>query len=297
MSHELRGFVGVGPRLHVDEAQDALSKGDRNAIHEITPGARLHDLPRGEEACAMEAAARPRVAANVEDHVAPSVPIAAEGDATGFRVAPQGGEGDALRREVGHTDAGYAGARDFEFHPVTQFEFSSGMKNHQLGGSKRAEMPPERGNDGSGGHTAVADHTPIIPLEERAEPFLGQLESSLSPPALPHPQKDVNVFPRRGESRMDLPTNPKSEASEIVYESAPVFRTEHGENRLTRLVEQQAAKMPSLAFLVVSSAAMLVSLVLELSGRRRASRFIGMWPGPILTMGVYNKLVKTFGAR
>lgn len=96
---------------------------------------------------------------------------------------------------------------------------------------------------------------------------------------------------------MDLPTNPKSEASEIVYESAPVFRAEHGESRMTRLVEQQAAKVPSLAFLAIASLTMLVSLGLELSGRRRPSRFIGMWPGPILTMGVYTKLVKTFGAR
>lgn len=96
---------------------------------------------------------------------------------------------------------------------------------------------------------------------------------------------------------MDLPTNPMSEASEIVYQSAPVFRAEHGENRMTRLVEQQAAKVPSLAFLAIASVAMLVSLGFEVSGRRRTSRFIGMWPGPILTMGVYTKLVKTFGAR
>jgi len=96
---------------------------------------------------------------------------------------------------------------------------------------------------------------------------------------------------------MDLPTNPMSEASEIVYESAPVFRAEHGENRMTRLVEQQAAKVPSLAFLALATTVMVVSLALELGGRRRASRFIGMWPGPILTMGVYTKLVKTFGAR
>lgn len=96
---------------------------------------------------------------------------------------------------------------------------------------------------------------------------------------------------------MEIPTNPMSEASEIAYESAPVFRAEHRESRMTRLVEQQAAKMPSIAFLAVSSAAMLLSLGLELSGRRRASRFIGLWPGPILTMGVYTKLVKTFGAR
>jgi len=96
---------------------------------------------------------------------------------------------------------------------------------------------------------------------------------------------------------MDPQMNPASEASEIVYDAAPVFRAEHGESRLTRLIEQQAAKMPSVVFLVTAVGAMVTSLGLEVAGRRRASQFIGMWPGPLLTMGVYNKLVKTFGAR
>jgi limonene-1,2-epoxide hydrolase len=96
---------------------------------------------------------------------------------------------------------------------------------------------------------------------------------------------------------MDSRVNPVSERSEIVYEAAPVFRAEHGESRTTRLVEQQSAKMSSVVFLAAALAAMSASLLLELTGRRRASRFIGMWPGPLLTMGVYNKLVKTFGAR
>jgi hypothetical protein len=41
----------------------------------------------------------------------------------------------------------------------------------------------------------------------------------------------------------------------------------------------------------------MASLTCELAGRRRASRFIGMWPGPLLVMGVYNKLVKLLGPR
>lgn len=96
---------------------------------------------------------------------------------------------------------------------------------------------------------------------------------------------------------MDPQVNPASDASELVYEAAPVFRAEHGESRTTRLVEQQSAKVSSVVFLVAALAAMTASLACEITGRRRASRFIGMWPGPLLTMGVYNKLVKTFGAR
>lgn len=96
---------------------------------------------------------------------------------------------------------------------------------------------------------------------------------------------------------MDVPKNPRSSGHEFVFDAAPVFRAEHGESRMTRMVEQQAAKLPSLAFLAISCATMVLSLGLELAGKRHASRFVGMWAGPILTMGVYTKLVKTFGAR
>lgn len=91
--------------------------------------------------------------------------------------------------------------------------------------------------------------------------------------------------------------NPAAEASEQAYRPAPVFRAEHAESRFTRLVEQQAAKLPSHAFLVAAIAAMGCSLATELAGRTRVSRFVGMWPAPLLVMGVYNKLVKTLGAR
>lgn len=84
---------------------------------------------------------------------------------------------------------------------------------------------------------------------------------------------------------------------EIPYEAAPVFREEHKEGRLTRVIEQQAAKLPSGAFLVASIAAMAASAWFELTNQRRASRFVGQWAGPLLSMGIYTKLVKTMGAR
>lgn len=96
---------------------------------------------------------------------------------------------------------------------------------------------------------------------------------------------------------MELQTNPKADHPEAVRPATPVVRTEHAEGWVTRLVEHQSTKVSSHIFLLASLAAMTVSLTLELAGKRRASRFIGMWPGPLLTMGVYNKLVKTFGAR
>jgi hypothetical protein len=80
--------------------------------------------------------------------------------------------------------------------------------------------------------------------------------------------------------------NPASGKAEIPYRSAPVFREEHGEGRVTRVIEQQAAKTPSGAFLVAAFASMATSLALEIAGRLRASRFVGMWPAPLLVMGL-----------
>ncbi len=78
---------------------------------------------------------------------------------------------------------------------------------------------------------------------------------------------------------------------------APVIRPEHAEGDIARLIEQQTAKVPSHWFLFAALSSMCASLGLELADRRRASRFVGMWPAPLLLMGMYNKLVKTLGTR
>jgi hypothetical protein len=91
--------------------------------------------------------------------------------------------------------------------------------------------------------------------------------------------------------------NPASAKSRFSYREAPVLRAEHAEGTITRFIEQQAAKIPSDLFLAIALGAMCVSLGLELGRKTRASRFIGMWPGPLLVMGVYNKLVKILGPR
>ena len=91
--------------------------------------------------------------------------------------------------------------------------------------------------------------------------------------------------------------NPASEKSRFNYRETPVLRAEHAEGAITRFIEHQAAKIPSDVFLAIALGAMCVSLALELGRKKRASRFIGMWPGPLLVMGVYNKLVKVLGPR
>jgi len=87
--------------------------------------------------------------------------------------------------------------------------------------------------------------------------------------------------------------NPAARASETRYRPAPVLREDHAESRVTRLIEQQTAKIPSDVFLFAALSTMAASLALEVTNHVRASRFIGMWPAPLLVMGVYNKLVKT----
>lgn len=90
--------------------------------------------------------------------------------------------------------------------------------------------------------------------------------------------------------------NPAAESS-LIAAPAPVLRPEHAEGDLARVLEQQTAKIPSDWFLLGAIGSMGVSLLLELTGRRRASRFVGQWPAPLLIMGMYNKLVKTLGTR
>jgi hypothetical protein len=91
--------------------------------------------------------------------------------------------------------------------------------------------------------------------------------------------------------------NPASDLSELDYQPSPIFRPQHKEDTLTRILEQQTAKIPSDVFLFLGLGAMAASLAFELVGRERQSRFVGMWPPSLLILGLYNKLVKTVGTR
>lgn len=88
-----------------------------------------------------------------------------------------------------------------------------------------------------------------------------------------------------------------SHQDESEYESSRVVRDQHAEGMLTRLIEQQTAKLPSDFFLWSAFGSMGLSLYLELSGRHQTSRFIGMWAPSLLIMGLYNKLIKLTGSR
>ncbi len=94
-----------------------------------------------------------------------------------------------------------------------------------------------------------------------------------------------------------MPSIEINPASALAPHPEPrVVRPEHTENSLTRVLEQQTAKIPSHVFLAASLSAMAASLVFEAQNNQRASRFVGMWVAPLLVMGVYNKLVKVLGS-
>jgi hypothetical protein len=93
-----------------------------------------------------------------------------------------------------------------------------------------------------------------------------------------------------------MDVNPAADTS-LLETPAPLIRPEHAEGNLARLIEQQSAKVPSHWFLFAALSSMVVSFGLEVAGRTRESRFVGMWPTPLLVAGMYNKLEKTLGTR
>ncbi len=71
---------------------------------------------------------------------------------------------------------------------------------------------------------------------------------------------------------------------------------QHSEGAVARRIEDQTAKLPSDTFLWAALAAMGGSLLLQASGRKEESLFVGQWVAPFLLFGVYNKLVKIAGS-
>ena len=58
-----------------------------------------------------------------------------------------------------------------------------------------------------------------------------------------------------------------------------------------------AVKIPSSSYLVACGISVAASMLLYFSGKKMASLFVGLWAPTVLQMGIYNKIVKTFGTR
>lgn len=70
----------------------------------------------------------------------------------------------------------------------------------------------------------------------------------------------------------------------------------HSEGPLARTIEQQTAKLPSDIYLWAAGGAIALSAILQVTGRSKASLFVGQWVAPFLLFGVYNKIVKVAGS-
>ena len=67
------------------------------------------------------------------------------------------------------------------------------------------------------------------------------------------------------------------------------------EDNFTTAIESRTAQVPSVGYLGAAMGAMAVSAVLNLSGKKHWSLFVGQWAAPFLLMGIYNKMVKQHG--
>lgn len=67
---------------------------------------------------------------------------------------------------------------------------------------------------------------------------------------------------------------------------------ENKEGRMTRKVEHQTSKLPSMTFLGLAVGSMVASAALMISERKQLANFVGQWAPTILIIGLYNKIVK-----
>jgi hypothetical protein len=83
-----------------------------------------------------------------------------------------------------------------------------------------------------------------------------------------------------------------------AYQTGPSTgeATQQTEGTVARTIEQQTAKLPSDLFLWAAAGSIGVSLLLQLTGNKEKSHFVGQWVAPFLLLGVYNKIVKVAGS-
>ena len=73
------------------------------------------------------------------------------------------------------------------------------------------------------------------------------------------------------------------------------YNPEHKEGPVAKAIEKQTAKIPSDIFLWAAIGSIAVSAVLQVTGIKKRSLFVGQWVAPFLILGLYNKLVKLEG--
>lgn len=79
-------------------------------------------------------------------------------------------------------------------------------------------------------------------------------------------------------------------------EEQGVSESEATEGRVAKTIEKRTAQMPSDAFLWAAGGSICTSLVLRIMGYKQDALFVGQWAPTFLILGLYNKIVKTFGS-
>ena len=82
---------------------------------------------------------------------------------------------------------------------------------------------------------------------------------------------------------------------EFDNRSSSANETDYEEGQVAEAIESQTAKLPSDVFLWVAGGAIAGSITLRLLGKKEAANWVGEWAPTLLTLGVYNKMVKLFG--
>ncbi len=69
------------------------------------------------------------------------------------------------------------------------------------------------------------------------------------------------------------------------------------EDKVSKTIESQTAKIPSVVFLGAALLSMGISAALKCSrgSDDKDALFVGQWAAPFLLLGIYNKIVKTQG--
>lgn len=72
---------------------------------------------------------------------------------------------------------------------------------------------------------------------------------------------------------------------------------DHKEGLMTKAVEKETSKIPSIAFLAFAAGSMALALGLAVRSERKGwANFVGLWAPTFLLLGIYNKIVKTHGS-
>lgn len=83
-----------------------------------------------------------------------------------------------------------------------------------------------------------------------------------------------------------------TDALKNIFES-----NEKKEGKLTKEVERQTAKVPSVVYLNLAFASIAASLSIAVFSKKAEwANFVGMWAPAFMLMGIYNKLVKQQGS-